>query len=118
MVVRTNDDGILEADFFAMQVKTNRLAAMFAFQPGEGELDYVPAQGEPDIWTALVFDKGEAEILRRVALAAQKLADDQETTNLAIKVVDMLDALENYGTLLEGSPISEDEEKARWAAGS
>lgn len=118
MAVRVNDEGVLEADFFGMQVKTNKAAAMFAFMPGEGELDYIQTQGEPDLWTALVFDKGETALLRKVALAAQTLADDQETVNLAIKLVDVLDAMENFSVVQEGKLISEDEAKARWAAGS
>ncbi len=118
MAVRMNDEGVLEADFFGMQVKTNKVAAMFALMPGEDELDYVESQGEAVTWTALVFDEGETEVLRKLALAAQKLADDQETANLAIKMVEILDAMKNYGQVEEGKSISEEEAKARWAEGS
>lgn len=115
MTIRTNEDGVLEADFFGMKAKTNKKAAMFAFMPGEGELDYVEEEGEPDVWTALVFDTEETAVLRRVVLAAQKMADDQEAANLAIRLVDFLDALENFSEMQEGQAISEDEAKARWA---
>lgn len=118
MAVRMNDEGVLEADFFGMQVKSNKVAAMFALMPGEGELDYVESQGEPVLWTALVFDEGETAVLRKVAEAAQKLAEDQETTNLAIKLVEFLDALEKVGQVEEGKAISEDEAKSRWNPGS
>lgn len=118
MTVRLDEQGNLLTDFFGMQVKTNKTAATFALMPAEGELDYVTSQGEPDVWTALVFDSAETAVLRRLALAGQKLADDQDTVNLAIKLVDILDAMENYGSPEEGNPISEDEAKRRWAAGS
>ena len=118
MAVRVNDEGILEADFFGLQVRTNKVAAMFALMPGEDELDYLESEGEPVLWTALVFDEGEMAVLRKIALAAQKLADDQETANLAIKMVEIVDAMANYGQVEEGKPISEEEAKARWTEGS
>jgi len=118
MTVRTNEEGILVADLFGMQVKTNKTAAMFALMPGEGELDYVTEQGEPEVWTALVFDASETEVLRRIALAAQKLVDDQEAANLSIKLVDLLDGMASYSVLQEGLAITEDEAKARWAPGA
>lgn len=114
MTVRTNDEGALVTDFFGTQMKTNKRAATFALMPGEGELDYLESEGEPEIWTALVFDEAETAVLSRIFGAAQKLADDQEAVNLAIKVQEVLTVMEKYGQVQEGQAISEEEAKARW----
>lgn len=118
MTVRVNQDGQLEADFFGLRARTNRQGALRGFAVEEGDFNYVAEEGEPGIWTVLVFDEGETALLRKAALAAQKLADDQDTVNLGIKLVEFLDTLENYAPPAEGKAVSLDDAKDLSAAGS
>lgn len=118
MTIRLNDKGQIITDFFGMKALTNLKSAMYGFSPKEGELDYLESEGEAGVFTALVFDAEETAALRRVALAAQQLADDQEAVNFSIKLVDLLDAMENYSPPSEGKALTKEEARELSAAGS
>lgn len=118
MTVRVNQDGQLEADFFGLKARTTRQGALRGFAVEEGDFDYPATEGEPRMWTALVFDDTETDLLRKAALAATTLAEDQDTVNLAIKLVEFLDTLENYAPPAEGKALTEDDIRNLSAAGS